>query len=211
MTKDPNQVPGEGSSVGNPAPRHLASAGARRRFIKGGLSATPVILTLISRPVLGFENACLSPSRMISGNHSGFTGPTTCGGNTLAFYEAAAKRNPQPEWAKVFFTSVFGSAHPYDSTEPGDPNKLGPVFLDSLAGHDGNMNSASGFACYLIAAYLNAFNGVGSVSSVLTSAQVVAMWNDVIGTGQYCPQISMCWNADGVIGYLRHSGVVPPL
>lgn len=209
MTDDPNQVSKSGASIGDQTSRKVVSAAARRRLLKGGVSAAPVILTLTSRPVLGFENACLSPSRMISGNHSGFAGPITCGGETLAFYEAQAKQNQPPPWATLFFTSVFGTGYPYDSTAPGDPKKLGPVFLDSYAGYDGNANSTSGFACYIIAAYLNALNNVGSVSSVLTSAQVVSMWNDVIGTGQYCPQISMCWNAKGVIGYFQHSGIVP--
>ncbi len=209
MTDKPNQAPEPGLNRQSPGSRRVVSDETRRRLIKGGLSATPVILTLTSRPVLGFEKACMSPSRMISGNHSGFTGPITCGGNSRSVYESQAQQSPKPAWAKEYFTAIFGTTHPYDSNQSGDPKKLGSVFLDSLAGGDHNANSVSGFASFIIAAYLNALNYVGSVETVLTPAQVVHMWNDVVGTGSYCPQINMCWNATGVVGYLQNSGIVP--
>ncbi len=152
---------------------------------------------------------CLTPSRMISGNHSGFEGPTTCGGNTRAIWAAQLNQDPQPAWAALLFTEVFGVANPYATTGTGSPTTLGAVLLDSIAGGDGNTNSISGFASYIIAAYLNAFYNVVNVGTVLTPAQVIHMWNDVIGAGEFCPQLNMCWNATGVIAYLQYSGIVP--
>lgn len=208
MTDNVDEASDRGKNAGDRRSGNVVSAASRRRLIKGGLSATPVVLTLISRPVLGFENACLSPSRMTSGNHSGFTGPISCGGSNRSHYASLLKATGQPpRWANDSFEDIFGIA--YETQSNGVPDQIGRVFLDSYAGNDKNPNSIGGFASYIIAAYLNALGNVGSVSSVLTSAQVVAIWNDVIGTGQYCPQINMCWNATGVVDYLRHSGIVP--
>lgn len=189
----------------------LGANASRRRFIKGSALGVPVVLTLTSRPVLGFEQACMSPSRMISGNHSGLAGLTPCTGNTRAFWGDEASSTSPPNWTDFAFTDVFGSTYPYVTsvTDSPAPTKLGAVLLDSLAGHDTNSHSIAGFASYIIAAYLNALNDVGGVSTVLNAAQVVYMWNDVIGTGQFCPQDGMCWGATGVIGYLTNSGIVP--
>jgi hypothetical protein len=212
MIDERDQAPEGKTSRGDLGPREVVPTAARRRLLKGGLSVAPVILTLTSRPVLGFDQMCLSPSRMISGNHSGFAGPITCGGSTRNDWRLSAEQNPKPAWAGLKFTHVFGTAFPYvKSGSPGNssPDKLGPILLDSLAGNDGNANSVPGFASFIIAAYLNAFYGVGNVSSALTPAQAIHLWNDAIGNGKYCPQTTMCWDVNGVISYLKNSGIVP--
>jgi hypothetical protein len=153
---------------------------------------------------------------MISGNFSGFTGPTTCGGRARSFWQSACSASPRPDWAKKDFATVFGTAYSTKLTTGGVPKKLGPVLLDSIAGNDNNANVVAGFASYLIAAYLNAggFASLGipgdpGVLSVFKPSLAVDMWNDIIKTGQFCPQVAMCWDAKGVIGYLQNSGIVP--
>jgi hypothetical protein len=183
--------------------------------MKGGAVGAPVVLTLTSRPVFGFENACVAPSRMISGNFSGYTGPDSCKGSTRSDW--AAKVNPPtgsaPDWAKFKFTDVFGITNPYVTTGSGNPKQLGDVLLDSIDRND--KWAVSGFASYIIAAYLNAGGAtpsavsVDSVAAVLKPAQVIHMWNDIVSTGKYYPQLTMWWDADGVIGYLQNSGIVP--
>jgi hypothetical protein len=211
---DPSvQKPDQNVSTGDAASSKLVAGGSRRRFIKGGAAAAPVILTFTSRPVLGFDYMCLTPSRMISGNHSGFHGPESCGGTSLSTYQTQAADTGKPaDWYGTPFTQVFGTTNPYESTTtPKVQDKLGAVFLDSFAKKDATAtNSTAQFAAYLIAAYLNADKNVGSVATVLTTDQVVHMWNDVIGTGSYCPQLTMCWSATQVIAYLQYSGIVPP-
>jgi hypothetical protein len=195
-------------AMGGPDPATDVPTPARRRLIKGGLSVAPVILTLTSRPVLGFENACLSPSRMISGNHSGFVGPESCEGLGLTGYLEQVKS--KLSWTDEKFKDLFGTAYlEAGASGNSSPKKVGEVFLSSFDGKDGNPYSTPGFACHIIAAYLNASGDVGKVASVLAPAQVIHMWNDVIGSGQYCPQPGMCWTAIGVVGYLQNSGIVP--
>jgi hypothetical protein len=192
---------GNADTGGPSSPKHGAG-GSRRRFIKGGAAAAPVILTFTSRPVLGFEQACMTPSRMISGNHSGFNGPLTCNGISLSTYKGLVSGDAP--WNQTF-SGVF--LKPYTGTV-GVLDTFGAVFLDSEAGNDTTANTTDQFAAYLIAAYLNALGSVGSVGTVLTTAQVIHMWNDVVGTGSYCPQLTMCWDATQVIAYLQYSGIV---
>lgn len=207
---DPSEQKPDGEmNTGEAASPELGASGSRRRFIKGGAAAAPVILTFTSRPVLGFEQACMTPSRMISGNHSGFNGPVSCLGTSLSTYqELAADQGKPPAWYGTKFTTVFGTKNLYVSKVGNVQDKLGDVLLDSYNGNDATPNTTGQFAAYLIAAYLNSLNRVGDVDTVLTTAQVIHMWNDVIGTGSFCPQLTMCWNATQVIAYLQYSGIV---
>lgn len=210
MTISSSQPPDGNTKAGAPPVGIAGPDVSRRRFIRGGAAGAPVILSLTSRPVFGFENACVAPSRMISGNFSGFTGPTTCGGSARSDWAKAASQSPKPDWAKQDFTAVFGTAYPYASKLSGSvPKKLGPVLLDSFAGNDNNSHAVAGFASFVIAAYLNSFFNVGSVQGVLKTSLAVDMWNDIVKTGEFCPQLAMCWGASGVIGYLQNSGIVP--
>jgi hypothetical protein len=197
--QDGESVAGEGTS----AVRAVGTT--RRRLLRGGAAVAPVILTFTSRPVLGFEKACVAPSRMISGNFSGFSGPTSCGGKSLADREKEANASPKPDWYADKFSGIFFPGYVGSGSVP---DTLGDVFLDS---YEKKGDGSAMFAAHIIAAYLNSVGAVGGVDEVLKPAQVIHMWNDIMGpgSGQYCPQISMCWDALGVIGYLQNSGIVP--
>jgi hypothetical protein len=149
---------------------------------------------------------------MISGNFSGFTNPGPCGGYDRTHWKLQAEQNPppNPDWTKESFAGIFGTAYvKYGKTASSSPDKLGKVFLDSFSDSDGL--AVPGFASYIIAAYLNAspsYGNVGSVQNVLTTGAVIDMWNDIVVTKEYCPQLLMCWDATSVIDYLRFSGIV---
>lgn len=213
MNDERNLVPEGKTPAGDAGSARGAPVRGRRRLIKGALSAGPVILTLTSRPVLGFEQACVAPSRMISGNFSGFAGPTSCFGNNRQHWYDQVKDKPPgqwPDWAKLDFeTELAIPAAKYVSKTNPQEKTVGDVLIDSYEGRDGNANAVVGFASYIISAYLNAVNQA-SVGNVLKPAQAIHMWNDIVGpSGEYCPQIAMCWNAKGIIDYLNNSGIVP--
>ena len=54
-------------------------APVRRRLLSGGLAAGPVLMTLVSRPVLGTVQ-CVTPSAFVSGNASAALGAPVCVG-----------------------------------------------------------------------------------------------------------------------------------
>lgn len=205
MNDELNQKHDGESVAGEATPAVRAVGATRRRLLRGGAAVAPVILTFTSRPVLGFQQACVAPSRMISGNFSGFSGPTSCGGKSLADRQTEATAPIKPTWYDDKFTGIFSPAYVGSGNVP---DTLGDVFLDSYNMGDGSAK----FAAHIIAAYQNSVEAVGGVDEVLKPAQVIHMWNDIMSStsGEYCPQISMCWDADGVIGYLQNSGIVPP-
>lgn len=71
-TKKPLSIPADA-----PANRGAPVAPSRRRLLHGGLAAGPVLMTLVSRPVLGTV-ACVTPSAFVSGNASAALGAPVC-------------------------------------------------------------------------------------------------------------------------------------
>jgi hypothetical protein len=82
----------------------------RRRLLHGGLAAGPVLMTLISRPVLG-QVQCQTPSAFVSGNASLAGAAVLCEGHS-ADYWANNPNWPSPYTPDTQFNDVFGSGYP---------------------------------------------------------------------------------------------------
>src|SRR6266446_8785038 len=78
---------------------------SRRRLLQGGLAAAPVLMTLVSRPVLARQ--CTSPSGFVSGNASTPGRGVDCTGHTPEY------------WANPIHFSGWPS--PYKATTPPGP------------------------------------------------------------------------------------------
>src|SRR5690349_5275289 len=77
------------------AERPTLESSARRRVLRGGLAAGPVVLTIASRPVLG-QVACVAPSAMGWMPTSGTHPALTCSGLTPVQWSAIATQWPSP-------------------------------------------------------------------------------------------------------------------
>src|SRR5690606_27745011 len=85
---------------------------SRRRFGKSGLAVTGVLATLASRPVLGTDLVCKSPSGFLSGNLSTHGPAPVCAGRSPGYWKNHKWPIPNRETAK--FCHVF-------ATRPGSP------------------------------------------------------------------------------------------
>jgi hypothetical protein len=87
------------------ATAHRVAPG-RRRLLTGGLAASPVLMTLVSRPVLGAVQ-CVTPSAFYSGNASTAGIGVICEGHT-ADYWLNTSSWPPPYTPDTPFNNVFG-------------------------------------------------------------------------------------------------------
>ena len=157
-----------------------ARASARRRFIKGSAAVTPVLLSLVSRPVMGTTRFC-SASGFMSGNLSQPNTGLGCGGLSPGYWK---NHSPWPS--------------PYVSgTQNGNGN--GSTFAGGTKFHDvfakGRYNYGTksmlevlwtdpgSFAFHTIAALLNAASGL--YGTALTTTQVIQIWNQIMSVGYY--------------------------
>ena len=173
-----------------PSPEPLP---ARRRLLRGGLAAGPVLMTLVSRPVLGGDRTgfgqCTTPSGFVSANASTAGRGVACTGRTHGFWKnLSASQWPAPYTPTMLFNAVFNNPayNPYN----------GKTLLDVLKLGGGPPNNV---ARDIVAALLNAQAGL---TPVLTVIAVKHIWSEFITTGFFSPQSGAHWNADEIISYL---------
>src|SRR2546429_8495148 len=77
----------------------------RRRFLHGGLATGPVLMTLVSRPVLGAVQ-CVTPSAFVSANASVAGVGVVCEGHTPD-YLGGAPSPPPPFTPHTPFNNVL--------------------------------------------------------------------------------------------------------
>src|SRR4029079_1469624 len=157
---------------------------ARRRMLRGGLGTTPLLLTLVSRPVLG-QVACFSPSGFVSMPTSAHGTPKTCIGRTPGYWKQDQKFPdwPTPPYYPVAttgpgakpattFNSVFGTPSPYTNSQ---------TFLDVLRTEDqGYSGPPHDVARHCVAELLNIQKGW---VTVLTKTKLINIWRQYISTG----------------------------
>ncbi|HEV2718328.1 MAG TPA: hypothetical protein VGU64_23885 [Terriglobales bacterium] len=165
----------------------------RRRVLQGGLAVAPVLMTLVSRPVLG-QGTCTSPSGYVSANASN-AGHETCSGH------------PPDYWANPLHFSEWPSGfHPENPhvsrfNDFFTPHLQGnPTLLAVLQGQAGTGNrTTDNVARYITAALLNAAAGLTPVLGIPT---VQHMWQEYVTTGFFSPFANAHWDTNELIDYL---------
>jgi hypothetical protein len=187
---DPTDTP---SSTEPPSPSGWDLKASRRRLLQGGLAAAPVLMTLISRPVLARQ--CQTPSGYVSANASTAGRAVSCIGVSPDGWKNATNR----DWPEGFprnrpFNSFFNSP-PYPPFNGPPPTTL----LDVL-----NLPATAPIndvARLIVAALLNAAAGY---TPVLTTVVVKHIWEEyyTTGFGFFSPSSGAQWNHDEIIDYL---------
>jgi hypothetical protein len=172
----------------------------RRRLLKAGAAAAPVVMTLLSRPALGTNitpGECKTPSGFISGNVSQHGNPQYCSGRTPGYW-----KNHQGEWPLPYFPTTVAGMGGHQAT------KFHDVFVGSFFGVqtllDVIQNSSGGgthdLGSHIAAALLNAAKGWTPVLSV---AQVKNIWSEFNTKGYFEPSSGVKWYAADIVVYLK--------
>ena len=170
---------------------------SRRRLLQGALASAPVLMTLISRPVLAQQ--CTTPSGYVSANASTAGRGVACTGRTPGYWKQPQHFN---DWPPPYYpTAVAGQgghkATLFDSVfAPHYPKKTLLEVLDPQVVGGGPPNDV---ARHLVAAMLNVAAGW---APVLTVPVVKAMWSEYITTGTFSPSSGAQWNHDALMDYV---------
>ena len=186
---DPRDAP---SSAEPPSPAGGDPKASRRRLLQGGLAAAPVLMTLISRPVLAQGTGlCQTPSGFVSGNASTAGRGVACLGHSPQYW-ISVSAPPHHEWPPGHpppkqFDSVFAhNSHCYP----------GQKLLDVLELQGGAPDDV---ARLIVAALLNA---AGGLTPVLSENAVKSIWSEYLATGSFSPSSGAYWSHDDIITYL---------
>lgn len=196
-------------------PRERPVREGRRRLLRRGLAAAPVLMTLASRPVFGWTTGggggnfqCFTPSGFVSMPGSGHLTPTYCSGRTPGYWKTHCpwpspyvcgncRGDSDPSLFYKYFST--GSLTPPDGT---DWKKV--TFLAILSPPYQNTNSGAPWdiARLCVATLLNIAQGIVPMS-ILTPTVVQEIWNSYITQGYFEPTAGVKWYHDQIVSYLQ--------
>ena len=176
----------------------------RRRLVQGGIGAAPLLMTLVSRPVLGSVE-CVS----CSGYHSAATSGrkiSYCTGQDPAWWADSANYSQWP-----------GSILPQDLTGLNVQTKPATKFSECFAcnGYVASglagmtylqvlMQPVTGAPSHFAAALLNVRTGR---VPPLNETSLKTMWDEFSTTGKYCPTAGTVWTELDIIEYFKSTTV----
>jgi hypothetical protein len=193
--------------AGSPSTDNPPKSGERRRLLRGGLAAGPVLMTIASRPVLGqvacTASAAVSISMQTSIDHQ----CQVTSGLSPDAWKATATQWPSPYCGEgstkktVTYTGItYADPTLYHCSTTG---LGGHVFHNSTMLEVIDITGASGLNSlgrYIVAALLNARAGR---TPMLSETVVRNMWNDLISRGYYEPTAGIRWTATEIVAYIR--------
>lgn len=187
----------QGASV--PADDARTTLASRRRLLRGGLAAAPVLMTVASRPVMAQD--CTTSSAHTSLGGSREIVQQSCTGRGPAYWIA---QNGSKAWPSGYlmqtqgsskvattFGSVFGSAYGYGELS----------MLQVLQAGQSSFDKA-GLAAHLVAAVLNA-EAAYTPATVLSIAKAQDIWSDYNSRGYFEPTAGVRWDSAQTIDWLK--------
>lgn len=163
-----------------------AVALGRRRLLRGGLAAAPVIMTLASGPVSA--GMCKTGSAYGSMNPSGAKKIATCGGRTPAGW-TGTNHSQWPISANALFQTYFSPAL------AGNNVKLKTV-VDPSNGYDAVARNC-------VAALLNASTSPAMTpATILGIARAKAIWSSYASQGYFEPTAGIQWNSAKIVEWV---------
>jgi hypothetical protein len=180
-----------------------ASSLSRRRLLRGGIAAAPVILTVAPGSVLA-GTSCTTASAFASLNASRTSSLPVCSGHKPDWW--CANTGSWPTSSCTPNTKFQDCGFAVHSSFSGMTKLLDVLKFTETSGH-------KCVAKHIVAALLNAKTGI-TPPEVLNEAKVKAVWNEFCPNGWFVPTAGIKWydvtptvvvgkNPGGVTGWLQ--------
>ena len=177
---------------------------ARRRLLRGAAIAGPVVLTLVSKPVLGAN--CISPSRTLSGNLSQIGNNIgNCSGKGITLWRgtdtSAWPINKSTKFNNEFPAGLGANTKFLKSN--GNKQNFSDVLALSSTNTDYKM------AQHFIVALMNIRAGTVAASA-LDETRLKQMWAEYATSGKYQPFAGgTSWYLNDIINYFISNNIAP--
>jgi hypothetical protein len=183
--------------IDSSTPSQPSSGVSRRRLVRAGLSAAPVMAALKSNSVLAGDHTCIRPSSFssLAAAHM----KVSRGRAVKTDYECKSHgywKNHDGRLATKFKETKFLSTTTGFNRDPG--NAYGKLTIQQVLEQPGNRHNAA-LARHVAAAYLTAveFNN-DSTRVLLTKSQCKAIWE---GQGTWSPFAGTTWTPSQTMAY----------
>ena len=174
----------------------------RRRLLQGGLAAAPLVMTLVSRPVLG-QVQCYSCSGHMSMPTSANAKVSYCSGHSPEWWAVEQNFDKWPKSINPIEKTFSAGPH----VKVAEPTLFSACFSPAYGVGFGNLTgltflqvlqSPAGAPRYFAAALLNVKK---ELVPVLTEDSLKVMWYEYATTGCYEPTAGVKWYDGELIEY----------
>ncbi len=197
-----SQECGPAEGVSDTANRVMSS---RRGLIRAGIRASPIILTLASRPVLAWQ--CMAPSAHASANlshNTHGTWPDACTATSAAWLELCGRDNGRGSDRGNKGKDACGKTLTFPSGVKKSTTCFSLMGSGTTQSIEDRLGKGSGFEKTLIAAMLNVRTG-RVPSQCVTAADIEDMWA-ASGIG-YQPSPGISWSKQDMVDYLHNNWI----
>jgi len=181
------------------------AAVSRRRLIRAGLSAAPVMLALKSQSVLA-DDICIKPSAFSSltaANMKLSHMPNPAGYTCFShgYWKQHAHPAPYSDKSKSYFLTPAPAGAVSAGFSP-DPGGYAPLTLQQVLELNGNATQTQALARHVVGTFLTAVaNGDNPAIVLLTTAQSRAIWD---GQGFWSPMTGVNWTLADTMAYFKY-------
>ena len=190
----------------------------RRRLLRGGIASTPVLLSVVSRPVSA--GACVTASAFTSLNLSRDNRIYSCTGRLPTYWSSDVNFYNWPSPFVPTSTAIAPTATSPGYTPPAGavatPFNNDQAFYQALSYggmsllqvlSTGAETGKDGVARYAVAALLNAVKvytpNVISKQGPDVAGKIKKIWSSYETKGSYSPTAGVTWGADQIITWLK--------
>lgn len=176
------------------AARTAEGAVSRRRLLRGGAAATPVVLSLASKPVMA--GVCTSASAFASINASRPNATATCTGQTPGTWKTCDSKL-WPQTGNYTRTGTWGNCGMAGHSQvPTTATLLQVVSYTETSG-------PRCVAAHIAATLLN-IQTLRVPATIINIDQARRMWNDFVSrNGLYSPSAGTNWDHLAIVNYLK--------
>jgi hypothetical protein len=177
---------------------------ARRRLLRAGLAAAPVLAAMKSNTVLAGEHTCIKPSSFSSLKPAnwkisrGRTVNTSYACFSHGYWKEHDHPAPYSQKSKSFFQAVPVGAPRHSLSAGFGGTGFSGKTLQQMLELTGNDNNTA-LARHLVASFLTAIANSNNPESVLlTTSQCITIWNN---NGVWSPAAGMNWTLSDTMAY----------
>ena len=187
QSQSPSPTPDDRETSG---PQAATGKLSRRKLLRAGLGATPVVLTVASQPVMATSSTCASASAFGSINASRPRQIESCGGCKPEYWR---NTTCYPRWPSGYYpqSSLYTPATQFDACFGSTGGYYGKSLLYVMKTTNSGKDDV---ARHCAAALLNAAKGL-TPSTVLSVRAVKDVWSSYVRRGYYEPTAGVRWYA----------------
>jgi len=189
-----------------PAPSEAAGKLSRRRLLRAGASATPVLMTLVSGPVSATTSGCMVASSFVSVATFKSRNPTStvnCSTYNCEHWQGMSGGSNHHQGSRCYNNPLDNKVS-WLMGSPSGASSYNNLLLCDVMGRTIVTSGQTGVLQHLVAMTLNCTQGGMPAPNGITQTYLKNVWSSYCATRTFSvPGAGLVWNESQIITWLR--------